>query len=248
MLEIVYQDSWLVAINKPPGLLSHRSRIDVRANDFAVQRLRDQIGQHVYLVHRLDRPTSGVLLFALNEETARKTSYLFAERLIAKEYIAIVRGHPDDSICWNEPLQEKWDRVTDAKSRRDKLAQSATTIVRTLQRWELPYSTGKYPGSRYALVSLSPQTGRKHQLRRHLNHMAHPIVGDTTHGDRRHNRLFRERLGIHRLLLVANRIRMPHPETGNELHIEATAGPEFEHCIRQLNRFSVPECAPKTAT
>ena len=243
-LKILYQDQHIVAIDKPNGLMVHRSKIDVRATQFALQMLRDQIGQPVFPAHRIDRPTSGVLLFALDKETARNLSEQFQSRSVTKQYTAIVRGIPAASGTWNEPLVEKPDRIVDRLADHNKPAQPAVTKFKTIRSWQIPFATGptaKYANSRYSLVEINPLTGRRHQIRRHFNHMAHPIVGDTTHGDRRHNRLFREQLKINRLLLVAKSLSFHHPITENNLTIEADLGLEFEKAIKQLNSHSTLE-------
>ena len=236
-LEIVYQDESLVAINKPAGLLVHRSRIDVRATEFALQRLRDQIQQPVFPVHRLDRPTSGVLLFALNSTIAAAVANQFQQRTVEKSYHAIVRGFLAEDGRWNEALVEKQDRIVDRKASKNKEAQPATTLFRSLRQWEVPLSAGKYPTSRYSLTLIRPLTGRKHQIRRHFNHMAHPIIGDTTFGDRRHNRLFAEQLGCRRLLLAATELKLDHPVAGSRISITAGIGTAFEKAITRLNEF-----------
>lgn len=238
-LEILYRDRWLVAINKPAGLLVHRSRIDTRATEFAVQKLRDQIGQSVFLLHRLDRPTSGVLLFGLDKESARKMGDLFLRHQIEKTYRAIVRGHLPPEGIWDRPLGEKLDPISDAQADTSKPAQSACTAFASHRQWEVPFSAGKYPTSRYCEARFMPRTGRRHQIRRHCNHFAHPIVGDTTHGDRRHNRLFREQLGINRLLLVASSVQFVHPFTGDEVQIESQPGEEYEMAIQKLEQHSI---------
>ena len=239
MPEILYQDNFVVAVNKPAGLMVHRSRIDIRATQFAMQLLRDQIGQPVFPVHRIDRPTSGVLLFALNKESARHLSQQFAERSVSKSYVAIVRGWTEEAMRWEEALVEKQDRMTDGKARRNKPAQQAITEFKRLDKWSIPFSAGKYPTSRYSMVEAKPLTGRKHQLRRHFNHMAHPIVGDTTYGDRRHNRLFREQFGADRLLLMAKRLELVHPITGNALVIEAEMDDSFTDAISALQKHEI---------
>jgi len=236
-LEIVYQDEQLVAINKPAGLLVHRSRIDVHATEFALQRLRDQIQQPVFPVHRLDRPTSGVLLFALDSLIAAKVAKQFEQRTVEKSYHAIVRGFLANDGQWDEPLVEKHDRIVDRNARKDKDAQPASTQFRSSSQWEIPYSAGKYPTSRYSLATIRPLTGRKHQIRRHFNHMAHPIVGDTTYGDRRHNRLFVEQMGCRRLLLAATELKLDHPDSGSRITITAGLGEAFEQVIAQLNSY-----------
>ena len=238
-LTILYQDQHLVAIDKPAGLMVHRSRIDVHAREFALQMLRDQIGQSVFPIHRLDRPTSGVLLFGLNSEIAKALSRQFEDRTIEKSYTAIVRGIPPQRGVWDEPLLEKPDPIVDAMARKNKPAQPAVTHFENVRSWEVPFSTGKYPHSRYSLVKVFPKTGRRHQIRRHFNHMAHPIIGDTSHGDRRHNQLFREQFCSRRLLLVASSIRLTHPELDTPLMINAELGLDFEHAINQLNSHAL---------
>ncbi len=238
-LTVLYRDADIVAIDKPAGLLVHRSRIDTRATEFAVQRLRQQLNQPVFLIHRLDRPTSGVLLFAFHKNAARALSQQFAERRVKKTYRAIVRGHTCDQGCWEEALVEKHDRMTDHNAQPNKPAQPATTCFETLRRWEVPFSAGKYPNSRYSEVVFRPLTGRKHQIRRHCNHFAHPIVGDTSHGDRRHNRLFRERLGVSRLLLVAEKLCFNHPVTNTRIEVKTPLGSAFENAVRGLEEFNI---------
>ena len=239
-LPILFRDDDVVAINKPAGLLVHRSRVDVHASEFAVQMLRDQIGQLVFPVHRIDRPTSGVLLFALNKECARELSDQFASRSVSKDYLAIVRGNTPETKRWDEPLIEKHDPATDGKARKNKAAQEAITQFRTLESWTVPFSAGKYSQSRYSLIAAKPLTGRKHQLRRHFNHMAHPIVGDSTYGDRRHNRLFREQFAVHRLLLIAKRMKFLHPVSGSAIEVEAENGIEFDNAISALKQHAIP--------
>ncbi|RLL52255.1 tRNA pseudouridine(65) synthase TruC [Mariprofundus sp. EBB-1] len=227
MLDILYQDDWLIAINKPSGLLVHRSMIDRYETRFAVQMLRDQIGQHVFPVHRLDKPTSGVLLFALNSETARKMGELFSAGVVCKEYLAVVRGYTEEQGIIDYPLKEELDKKSDRKARQDKEAQEAVTAYRRLATVELPYAVGRYQTARYSLVHLMPKTGRKHQLRRHLKHVFHPIVGDTTHGDGKQNQFFRDQFNTHRLLLHANRLRFVHPETACAVDIHAPLQGDF---------------------
>lgn len=248
-LNILFEDQHLVAIDKPAGLLVHRSKVDVRARQFAMQMLRDQLGQLVYPVHRLDRPTSGVLLFALNSGVARSLCQQFENRSVSKQYEAIVRGHPPQNGCWDEPLVEKQDRVLAGHADEDKAAQSAVTRFETMQTWTIPFSTkacsptGKYASSRYAHVRINPKTGRRHQIRRHFNHMAYPIVGDTTYGDRRHNRLINQLTGVKRLLLVAKTLTIQHPVSGQSLTIEANVGRQFANVVSFLDVPKPEICA-----
>ena len=225
---LLYQDDWLVAVNKPSGLLVHRSWLDKAETRFAMQMTRDLIGgRHVYPVHRLDRPTSGVLLFALDPAVARTLTEAFAARQVHKEYLALVRGWAPEEGLIDYPLKEQLDKIADAMSNPDRPAQDAVTTFRRLHQVELPFAVSKkHPTSRYSLVRLFPKTGRKHQLRRHLDHLFHPIVGDTTHGDGRHNRFFREHYGCDRLLLIAHRLSFEHPVLKVPMRIQAPLGPE----------------------
>ena len=212
-LDIIYQDEFMVAIAKPPGLLVHRSPIDRHEKRFAVQLLRDQIGQHVFPVHRLDRPTSGVLLFALSADVARLLNQQFANQQIDKTYFAIVRGYsPSDGVI-DYALKEKLDKIADKMADQDKPAQEALTSYQTLRKFELPFAVSKYPSARYSLVKLQPKTGRKHQLRRHMAHINHPIVGDTTHGDGKHNKFVREQYDFCSLALTCFSMEVRHPVT-----------------------------------
>jgi len=234
-LDIVYQDEYLVAVNKPAGLLVHRSMLDKHETRFALQMVRNQVGQHVYPVHRLDKPTSGVLLFALSSEIARMMVEKFAQRETGKTYLAVVRGYTlaQDSIDY--ALKEELDKKADKHAQRDKPAQEAVTHYQKLADIELPYAVGRYPTTRYSLLQLCPQTGRKHQLRRHMKHIFHPIVGDTTHGDGKHNHFFREELHCKRLLLAATSLAFAHPISGEKVTIQAGVGDDFQTV---LERFS----------
>lgn len=233
-LEILYQDEYLVVINKPSGLLVHRSLIDKHETRFAIQLLRDQIGQRVYPVHRLDKPTSGVLVFALDSETARALNMQFTGSEVEKQYLAVVRGFADEQGHIDHPLKEQLDRIADAQADQDKAAQSAITDYQRLATVELPFAVGRYPTARYSLLKLWPRTGRKHQLRRHMKHIFHPIVGDTTHGDGRHNDFFRQQFNNQRLLLAATQIRFRHPHADSEMVIRAGVGTAFEQLLEAL--------------
>ena len=230
-LPILYRDDVLVAVNKPSGLLVHRSPVDRHETRFAVQVLRDQLGQRVYPVHRLDKGTSGVLLFALDRATASALAAAFAGQHVAKTYLAVVRGWPPDSGLIDHPLGAVEDRLVPAAAGGPK---PARTAFRTLARVELPVRVDRYPTSRYALVELEPDSGRRHQLRRHLAHVSHPIVGDSTYGKGRHNRLFAERYGVRRLLLACVRLEFEHPATGRRMDVVADPGREFALLAREF--------------
>jgi tRNA pseudouridine65 synthase len=235
-LEILYQDEVCVAVNKPPDLLVHRSFVDTRDRENVVRTLRRQLGKKVFTVHRLDRATSGVLIFGFDSETARLLTTQFERRQVQKTYLAIVRGYTDDSGTINMPLKEPYDRIaTPAQTTENKPAKEAVTEYETLARSELPLSAGRYPTSRYSFVRVSPQTGRRHQIRRHLKHISHPIVGDIKHGDNHVNQLIEREFGIRRLLLVASELRIGHPATGESLSLKAHPGEDFEKALQCLN-------------
>jgi len=226
-LEILYQDKYLVAINKPSGLLVHKSPIDRREKRFALQLLRDQLGQYVYPIHRLDKPTSGVLLFALDKKTAKEMSEQFRLNAIGKSYIAIVRGYTQEFERIDYALKQMLDTKEQKALGITKEAQDAITQYERLATIELPYAVSRYPVARYSLVRLTPLSGRKHQLRRHMKHVFHPIVGDTKHGRGEHNKLFREKFDMHRLLLHAYTIDFEHPVSKKSIELTAPLDTTF---------------------
>jgi tRNA pseudouridine65 synthase len=236
MLPILYADDNLVAVDKPPGLLVHRTGLDAGETRFALQLLRDQLGRPVWLAHRLDKGTSGVLLFALDAEAARALGQVFeAGEGLQKTYRAVVRGWPDDEGLIDHPLKRMPD---DMRHEREEI-QEARTRFRTLERYELPLPQGRFPTTRCALVELEPLTGRRHQLRRHMKHLSHPIIGDATHGKGPLNRDLAARLGLQRLWLHACRLSLRHPTSGEALRVEAPLAPEWARW-REHGRVVVP--------
>ena len=224
MLDILYLDDYLAIVNKPAGWLVHRTPLDKGESRFVLQALRDQIGQPVWPVHRLDKGTSGVLVFALSAEVARTLGQAFeGGEGLHKTYRAIVRGWPADAQLIDHPLKRMPD---DMRSQREEV-QSAQTRLRTLRRGELPIPQGTFPSLRWAQVELQPLTGRRHQLRRHAKHIAHPILGDATHGKGPLNRAVAAHLGFSRLWLHALQLALRHPVTGEALSIQAPVGPEW---------------------
>ena len=221
MFEILYQDDDLIAINKPSGWLVHRSWLDKTETVVVMQTLRDQIGQHVFPIHRLDRPTSGVLLFALSSNVARIMSEEFAKKQIEKTYHAIVRGYVEGEAVIDYPLVEELDKIADKFTNKNKPAQDAVTFYKSISKIEVPIKVGKFETARYSFVELKPQTGRKHQLRRHMKHIFHPILGDSKHGDLHQNRAFATYFNIKRLMLHASKLEIKHPTQHNPMIIEA---------------------------
>jgi tRNA pseudouridine65 synthase len=235
MLDIIYRDDWLIAIDKPAGLLVHRSDIDRHETRFAVQLLRDQIGRRVFPAHRLDKGTSGVLLFAFDAEIVRTLARQFEDGTVEKTYLAVVRGWPPESGTIDHALARKYDEY--GRQLPNAEAQPAVTQFRRLATVELPVCVDRYPQTRYALVELKPQTGRQHQLRRHMKHIGHPIVGDATHGKGVHNRYFQRAFGCGRLLLACTRLVFVHPVTGEKVGAGSTPSGEF---AALLERFDWP--------
>jgi tRNA pseudouridine65 synthase len=223
-LTLLYHDEHYVAVDKPAGLQVHRSWISEEQEVFLLQRLRDQIGQRVYPIHRLDRPTSGVILFALSSAAARIMCGVFEQREVTKEYLAIVRGYTEEQGHIDYPLREE----------PHKPEQQAITDYQRLATVELPIPIGRYNTARYSLVRVTPHTGRMRQIRKHFHHIFHPLIGDTSHGEGRHNRLFREEFAVERLLLHAHRLQLPHPDTETPLTITAPLPAEF---VQLISRF-----------
>lgn len=223
MLEIIYQDSYLVAINKPHGLLVHRSKYADEAKVFAVQELRNQIGQHVFPVHRLDRKTGGVLLFALSPEINSLMNQQFSENRVSKKYFAVVRGFTNDAGIIDYPLENEVGTQKEA-----------VTNYATLHRSEIPVPLGKFQSSRYSLVEVTPETGRMHQIRKHFAHIYHPIIGDRPHGCNKQNRMFKARWNMDTMLLHAHEISFIHPITQVQTTIQASLHDEFLRSLELL--------------
>ncbi|MCC7437496.1 MAG: hypothetical protein IT211_03265 [Armatimonadetes bacterium] len=215
-VEILAENDFCIAINKPSGLLTVPSALapDKRT---CMSMLRDQLGARVYPVHRLDRATSGVLLFARTSASAKKIAEMFSNRSITKTYIAVVRGHLLKSGTIDHPIAET----------KQSQPVEAITQFTPLAQIELPIPVGRYATARYTLLWLTPLTGRNHQLRRHLAHLRHPIIGDTIYGDGRHTAMFRQQLGIHRLMLHASSLSLPAIEATPPLAITAPVPNEF---------------------
>ncbi|MEY8252754.1 MAG: tRNA pseudouridine(65) synthase TruC [Colwellia sp.] len=271
VLTILYQDEFMVAVDKPAGLFVHRSYMDKDEIYFALQLVRDQVGQYIYPVHRLDRPTSGVLLFALTKEVATKLSEAFANKssqaklrstseghsqeiqlnkveepttdknvddsdlAMVKTYYALTRGHlavPSDLI--DHPLKEKLDKLGDKHVSRDKPAQSAQSYYQVKQQGSLPIKVGKFDSVRYSLIEVRPITGRRHQIRRHLAHLRHPILGDINYGDNKQNPFFIEYFGFKRLMLIAKSLEFNHPVSNKRIKISAPFDEQWQQVFTTL--------------
>lgn len=227
LLQILYQDACMVIINKPANMLVHRSWLDKHETCFVMQTLRNQINQHVYPVHRLDRPTSGVLVFALDSQTAGLLAKQFENHHIQKSYLAAVRGIIGAGRI-DYALKPRLDKITDKFSNPNQAPKSAITDYQVLATTQQPFiSCQRFDSSRYSLVRLTPITGRKHQLRRHMKHIFHPIVGDTTYGDKVQNRAVLAHVGVKRLLLHAHQLQFCHPLHDEMIRIVAPLDADF---------------------
>lgn len=222
-LEILFEDEFLIAIHKPNGLLVHRTKLATDATEFALQLLRDQIEQRVFPTHRLDRKTSGVLLFAKDEETNRAMQMQFMEQEVTKKYKAIVRGWTDDEGTIDYALTTEKGKV-----------QEAITHYKTLNRSEIDLPNGKFSTARFSLVELSPETGRMHQLRKHLAHIFHPIIGDRPHGCNKQNKLFLEQFSMMEMMLHAEKLKFTHPITNREVSIQSPIQGEMNRMLGEL--------------
>ncbi|MEM6966962.1 MAG: pseudouridine synthase [Bacteroidota bacterium] len=222
-LPIIYQDDYLVAVNKPHGLLVHRSWVAAHEKELALQKVRDQIGQRVFPIHRLDRKTSGVLLFALDKATAALVQAEFIHQRVVKKYIAIVRGFFPEAVEVDYPLTNDRNKT-----------QEAITVFKKIQQVELDIPFGQFSTSRYSLIHAFPKTGRQHQIRKHLNHLRHPIIGDRPHGCNKQNKLFKEKWKMTTMLLHAAMLRFVHPASKENLILEAPFFAEFERMKRAL--------------
>lgn len=229
-MAVVYADEHLAVVHKPAGLMVHDSKLARGETDFAADRLREQFGRPVFLVHRLDRATSGCLLLAFDRDTASALGRSLMSDHFRKQYLAVCRGWPD-------PAEGLIDHPLDGGPGKP-VKKPAQTAYCTLATTEVDWPSQQHPTSRYALLCCEPRTGRFRQIRRHLKHQHHHLIGDTSHGDGRHNLAFRMR-GVHRMLLHAWQLGFPHPVLGRELTVQAPPGGEFLKALALLG-FTVP--------
>lgn len=224
--DVIYEDEDLIAINKPHGLLVHRSRIAMDATEFALQMVRSYVGKHVYPAHRLDRKTSGVLLFAKSKECNSEMQQMFMNRKVAKTYVAIVRGFV------------KEDGVIDYALTNNDKVKEAVTHYKVLEQFEINVPHNNFPTSRYSLLRLQPETGRFHQIRKHLAHIFHPIIGDRPHGCNKQNRLWKNEFNMITMMLHAHTLTFKRKDQ-EEIFIEAPYSVQFLEVLDLLNKRKV---------
>jgi tRNA pseudouridine65 synthase len=218
---LLHQDERIALVDKPSGIVVHRGWADDDGGLLVA--VRERLGRRVWPAHRLDRGASGVVAFALDEEAAGALGAAFAEGRTDKRYLALVRGHPPEHVVIDHPIP----------ARPDGPRAPAVTEVRRLGVWE-----------RYALVEAVPRTGRLHQIRRHLKHISCPLIGDVNYGKGEHNRLFRERFGLHRLALHALALRVPHPSTGAPVEAWAPPGGSLAACLAEIGLLGAVPLRP----
>ena len=221
-LDVLYHDEFLAVVDKPAGLMVHDSKLARGETDFAADRLREQFGKPIFLVHRLDRATSGCLLLAFDRDSASLLGKALMSRGVEKDYLAVCRG-------WPAEAEFSVDHPLDGGPGKPQ-KKPAVTHFEKLATAELDQPSAGFATSRYALLRARPETGRFRQIRRHLKHLSHHLIGDTSHGDGRHNRAFRMR-GIHRMLLHAERLAFVHPHDGRRIVVDAPPDAEFARAL-----------------
>ena len=222
---VLYRDARCAVVDKPAGLMAHASALARGEDDFLLHRLRAQLGGKVHLVHRLDRATSGCLLVAFDAEAAAELGRAFMAQDVHKDYLAVCRGWPEPDFVIDHALDG-------GPGKPDK--KPAVTAFRRIATAELAVPTACHPTSRYALLRCTPRTGRFRQIRRHLKHVSHHLIGDTSHGDGRHNRVFRMR-GVQRMLLHAERLRFTPPGAGAPVDCRAPLDADFAKALHLLD-------------
>lgn len=221
LLEIVHEDDHIVVINKPPNILTHLTKISEDTIS-VLDILNRQLTRKMFPIHRLDRATTGILIFAKDAITAEKINEPFRLKKVKKTYHAIVRGYMEKTGFIDEPLFSETKGVY----------QEAVSEWQSLEASEMLWEVSRYPTSRYSLIALFPQTGRHHQLRKHMAKLRHPIIGDRRHGDVKHNNFWRDKFGTNRLWLHASKIEIPFD--GDTLKFEAGLPEDFQQIITAL--------------
>ncbi|EAQ65920.1 pseudouridine synthase Rlu family protein [Marinomonas sp. MED121] len=240
LLEILYQDDYLVVINKPSGLLVHRTQLASQETDAVVQRLNAQLNKWVYPVHRLDRGTSGALVLAFDANTAKLLAEQFSQSQVEKYYLCLVRGHTESRGTIDYPLAKLNENKGKSRFKIEGTEKEAVTHYKKIEGFVLNQAVSKYDTTRCCLVEVKTEQGRKHQIRRHFKHIRFPLIGDTRYGCRHHNKLFR-RLGLEqRLMLHAKTLAFKHPVTGHQLDCKASLPDGFKQTLDYLKSHTRP--------
>ena len=218
----------MVVVLKPAGMLVHASPIARDAEEFLLQTLRNQLGKKVYPCHRLDRKTSGIMLFALSPETHATLRNKWEQKEVKKEYLAIVRGWTTENMLIDYPLTNEKGKI-----------QEAQTQLILLKTYEIPIAHGSFSTSRFSLVRLIPETGRFHQLRKHMKHIFHPIIGDRPHGCNKQNRLLLKHFGLNDMCLLASKLKFEHPISKKEMELSVEPFDEFERILLEFTSLNL---------
>ncbi len=232
-LHVLFEDEWLIAVEKPADMFVHRSAADRSETVFLLQIVRDYLGEFVYPVHRLDRATSGIVIFAKSSAVAALLSQMFANREVSKTYRALVRGHCEPHGVIATPLISARGR-NKPKGHPFREPQEANTEFECLQRYDIPMVSDRYPTTRCSLVNAKPTTGRYHQIRRHFNYISHPVIGDSSHGDTRQNRFYKKQFACDRLMLAAVAIELEHPIRQQRVRISCPPESAFAAVLQNL--------------
>lgn len=238
-LQVLYRDENYVAIFKPAGLIVHRSGSSLTDEPVLLQSLRDQLGCHVYPVHRLDQPTAGLILFGLNGSAAAKMVDLFTRRMVSKYYQTLVCGSAPERGFIDKPLGAKSGDEWNQSGKVETTQKEAITTFETLWRYRVPGFGTSATITELSLLEVKPLTGRSHQIRRHLEQIGHPVVGDHRHGDNATNAFVFDRTGVVRMLLTSMRLDFRHPYSGELQSIVTSRGSEFDLAISQLQGYRV---------
>ena len=216
IIRLLHEDDRYLVVSKPAGLLVHRTPLDAYEPENLRDLLRDHFSGRLDPVHRLDKPTSGVIVFGKDADAIDACKRQFESRETVKEYLAVVRGHVENEGCIGKPLPKGMTGVPKV----------ARTTYAPVARCELDYAVSRYPTARFTLMRCTPHTGRYHQIRLHFRHFRHPIIGDSQHGDKPQNRAFAAHTGSAGLLLHARRFEFNHPD-GGRLALEAALPPHW---------------------
>ncbi|NOK22343.1 RluA family pseudouridine synthase, partial [Corallococcus carmarthensis] len=226
-LVILKEDDWLMAVDKPSGMAVHTGSGITGGTlvDYVRAYLGPKATRNDFTAspaHRLDRETSGVILVAKRRPAMVHFTEIFTHGHPKKRYLTLVKGKmPKDSGVIDLPLAEH-QQTAESKARRGVNMQEAVT------RWKVVRQS-----SEAALLSCTIETGRTHQIRRHLVAVGHPVAGDKKYGDFAFNRDVRARWGLKRLFLHAERIEFPHPEDGRKVVVETPMPPELMDVLKR---------------
>jgi len=225
-IEIVFEDEYLVAVNKPNNFIIHESHYSRNIRETTLlQFIEQQMGYPVYPAHRLDRKTSGIIILLKDKQYVQQFQELFITKNIQKTYYAIVRGFSPDAGTIDTPV----------KNDDTGIYKEALTHYKTIQNIELQIPVQPFDSSRYSLVQLMPQTGRMHQLRKHLNKISYPIVGDYKYGDRFHNRMYENQFNCIYMFLHAHQLDFTHPITNKKLQLTADFPADWKKLFNTFN-------------